>query len=61
MLVKTKNPEFDYPGPSGDVYRSYTGGGGIPIGSFLNRLAFTVRFGTIKFLTTTVDHERQPR
>ena len=54
VLVKTKDAEFDYPGPGGDVYTSYTGSGGIPAGSWLNRLALAVRFATIKFLTTTV-------
>jgi uncharacterized membrane protein (UPF0182 family) len=51
-LVKTKVQEFDYPGPS-DVYQSYQGTGGIPISSVLNRLAFGVRFGTIKFFTAS--------
>ena len=31
----------------------YTGTGGIPIGSFLAKLAFSWRFGTIKFFTTS--------
>jgi len=53
-LVKTTNPEFDYPGKGGDVYRSYDGSGGIPISSFVNRLAFSVANGTIQFLTTNV-------
>jgi len=54
VLVKTKDPEFDYPGPGGaDVYRNYDGTGGIPVGSFFNRLAFCARFGTIKFFTTS--------
>ncbi len=53
VLVKTKYPTFDYPGPNGDVYSQYTGTGGIPIGSFLNRLAFTLRFGDIRFFTTS--------
>jgi len=53
-LVKTKDPEFDYPGQGGaDVYRSYDGSGGIPIGSFINKLAFALKFGTIKFFTTS--------
>ena len=52
-LVKTKDQEFDYPGPNGDVYRSYDGSGGIPISSFVNRLAFCVRYGTIKFFTSS--------
>ena len=53
-LVKTKDPEFDYPGPGGqDVYRSYDGSGGISIGSVVNKLAFALKFGTIKFFTTS--------
>lgn len=52
-LVRTREPEFDYPGPEGDVYRSYDGKGGIPIGSFLNKLCFALEFGTIKFFTTS--------
>lgn len=52
-LVMTKDREFDYPGPDGDVYSRYTGTGGIPISPLLNRLAFAVRFGTIKFFTTS--------
>ena len=53
-LVKTKDQEFDYPGSGGqDVYRSYDGSGGISIGSFLNRTAFNIRFGTIKFWTAS--------
>ncbi len=54
VLVNTTNPEFDHPGASGDVYRSYGGDGGIPIDSAFNRLAFAVRYRTIKFLTTSV-------
>ncbi len=53
VLVKTKDPAFDYPGPGGDVYAQYTGSGGIPIGSLLNRLAFVVRFGDLRFITTS--------
>ena len=53
MLVNTKDQEFDYPGPSGDVYTSYTGSGGIPVSSFFNRLALAVRFGDIRFFTSS--------
>jgi uncharacterized membrane protein (UPF0182 family) len=53
VLVKTKDAEFDYPGPGGDVYTSYNGSGGIPVGSFLNRLALTAHFGDIKFFTSS--------
>jgi uncharacterized protein len=53
VLVKTKYPTFDYPGASGNVYAPYTGTGGIPISSFWNRLAFAIRFGDIRFFTTS--------
>ncbi|HEY5387521.1 MAG TPA: UPF0182 family protein, partial [Thermoleophilia bacterium] len=52
-LVRTKYPTFDYPGPNGDVYSPYTGTGGVPIGPFLNRLAFATRFGDIRFFTSS--------
>ena len=52
-LVKTKDKEFDYPGPNGDVYAEYQGSGGIAISPLLNRLAFSAQFGTIKFFTTS--------
>ena len=53
VLVRTKGLEFDYPGPGGDVYTTYAGTGGIPISSWIDRLAFTVRFADLKFITTT--------
>jgi uncharacterized membrane protein (UPF0182 family) len=53
VLVNTKDKEFDYPGPGGDVYQPYTGTGGIPVNSFLNRLAFAVRFNDIRFFTSS--------
>ena len=53
LLVKTKDQEFDYPGPDGDVYTTYTGNGGIPVGSFANKLAFAVKFSSIKFFTSS--------
>jgi hypothetical protein len=52
-LVDTKVREFDYPGGAGDVYTHYAGTGGVPISSFFNKLAFAVRFGTIRFFTST--------
>jgi uncharacterized membrane protein (UPF0182 family) len=53
VLVKTKYQTFDYPGPNGNVYAPYTGSGGISVNSFLNRLALTLRFGDIRFFTTS--------
>ena len=53
-LVKTNNKEFDYPGANNtDVYTTYTGSGGIPIAPLLNRLAFSAKYGTLKFFFTS--------
>jgi uncharacterized membrane protein (UPF0182 family) len=52
-LVRTTEQEFDYPGREGDVYRRYEGSGGVPVSPFLTQLALSVRFGTIKFFTTS--------
>jgi uncharacterized membrane protein (UPF0182 family) len=53
VLVRTRDAEFDYPGPKGDVYTRYSGSGGIPISSWLDRVAFMFRFADLRFLTTT--------
>jgi len=53
-LVNTTEAEFDYPAADGDVYTDgYSGSGGVPISPVLNRLAFSVKYGTIKFFTTS--------
>ena len=41
-IVDGKKPSFDYPSGSQDVYTQYKGTGGIPIGGFWNRLAFSL-------------------
>ncbi len=56
-LVKTDEQEFDYPGESGDVFREYTGSGGIPVAPFLTKLAFASQFATIKFFTASALNE----
>jgi uncharacterized membrane protein (UPF0182 family) len=53
VLVGTKYPTFDHPGPNGDIYLRYTGSGGIPIHPLLNRLAFTLRFRDLRFFTSS--------
>ena len=42
------------------MYTTYTGSGGIPIAPLLNRLAFSVKFGTIKFFFTSAIDEPEP-
>lgn len=46
VFVKTNEREFDYPG-EGDksVYTQYEGMGGVPLSSYLTRLAFAYRLG----------------
>ncbi len=56
-LVKTDEREFDYPGAAGDVYTEYEGDGGVPISGVLAKLAFSWRFQTIKFFTTSAINE----
>jgi hypothetical protein len=52
-LVRTRREEFDYPkaGEENATTR-YEGTGGVPIGTFLRRLLFAVRFGTSEILFT---------
>jgi uncharacterized membrane protein (UPF0182 family) len=45
VVVRTKAEEFDYPRGDANVYTRYEGAGGVPIGGFLRRLAFSLRFG----------------
>jgi uncharacterized membrane protein (UPF0182 family) len=44
VLVKTAAREFHYPKGDDNVYSTYEGLGGVPIGSFWRRLLFSVRF-----------------
>jgi uncharacterized protein len=50
VIVLTKSQELDYPAGDQNVYSRYTGRGGVPIGGFLRKLAFAIRFGEIKIL-----------
>ncbi len=49
VFVRTKMPEFDYPVGDKNVYSRYEGKGGVPL-SFLKKLIFAVRFGSITML-----------
>ncbi|MDA8124550.1 MAG: UPF0182 family protein [Deltaproteobacteria bacterium] len=49
VFVKTKQQEFDYPVGDKNVYTRYEGKGGVPL-SFLKKLIFAVRFGSITML-----------
>lgn len=50
VFIRTRSQELDYPSGDQNVYTRYDGRGGIPVGSFLTKLAFAIRFGEIKIL-----------
>jgi uncharacterized protein len=50
VLVRTRSQELDYPRGDQNVYSRYQGRGGIPITSWLRRLAFAARFGEPKII-----------
>jgi len=52
-IVQTKESEFDYPKGDKNVYASHTGTGGVPIGSFLRRVAFAMRFTKLDIAITS--------
>src|SRR5262247_2998374 len=50
VLVRTRSQELDYPRGDQNVYTRYAGLGGIPITSWVRRLAFAARFGEPKII-----------
>jgi uncharacterized membrane protein (UPF0182 family) len=46
VFVGTGTEEFDYPRGDDNVFASYQGTGGVPLGGFLRRLLFAIRFGS---------------
>jgi uncharacterized membrane protein (UPF0182 family) len=44
VFVRTATEEFDYPRGDDNVFTSYEGTGGVPLGGFLRRLLFALRF-----------------
>jgi hypothetical protein len=50
VLVRTRSQELDYPRGDQNVYTRYQGRGGIPITTWLRRLAFAARFGEPKVI-----------
>ena len=51
-LVKTKQKEFHYPKGDDNEVTTYDGDGGVPIGTFLRRLMFAIRFADTDILFT---------
>ena len=50
VVVKTGIEEFDYPKGDENQYSTYEGLGGVPTGSFINRLSFAIRFWDVSLL-----------
>ncbi|MBI4482461.1 MAG: UPF0182 family protein [Acidobacteria bacterium] len=50
VFVNTRQPEFNYPAGEQNVYSTYGGKAGVSVGSFLRKLAFSLRFHSLKTL-----------
>jgi uncharacterized protein len=50
VIVKGSAPEFDYPKGDKNVYATYSGTGGVPVGGIANRSLFSWYFGDINIL-----------
>ncbi|HEY9015719.1 MAG TPA: UPF0182 family protein, partial [Gemmatimonadales bacterium] len=50
VFVHTRQREFDHPSGEQNVYASYEGRGGVPVGSLLRRIVLASRFGSDKIL-----------
>jgi uncharacterized protein len=50
VFVRTRSREIDYPAGDENVYTTYQGRGGVPVGSFWRRLMLAARFGSYRIL-----------
>src|SRR5467141_4390891 len=50
VFVGTKQKEFDYPSGEANIYTTYTGRGGVPIGSFIRRVLYAFQLGSLKII-----------
>ena len=50
VFVKTNTREFHYPKGEDNVFTTYDGEGGVPIGGFLRRAMFSIRFQSLRTL-----------
>lgn len=50
VFVNTKQKEFDYPLGDQNIYSSYPGTGGVPVGSFWRRALYAIQFGSLQVL-----------
>jgi len=56
VFVRTKAREFDYPVGEQNEYTHYQGNGGVPVGGWLKRLLWAVRFKSMSILLNTDVH-----
>jgi uncharacterized membrane protein (UPF0182 family) len=56
VFVRTKAREFDYPVGDQNKYTTYEGNGGVPVGGWLKRLLWSVRFKNLSILLNTDVH-----
>jgi uncharacterized protein len=52
VIVKSTTPEFDYPKGKDNVYATYDGSGGVPLGSLLRKMLFAQYFNDVNLLLT---------
>ncbi len=52
VFVKTREREFDYPKGDENALATYSGTGGVPVGSYIDRLLFSLRFGDPNIVLT---------
>ena len=58
VFVRTKTEEFDYPRGDDNVFATYQGTGGVPLGGLFRRLMFAIRFrSTDTFFSPTLTPE----
>jgi hypothetical protein len=50
VFVRTRSQEIDYPSGDENVYTTYGGQGGVPVGSLWRRLLLSIRFGSYRIL-----------
>ena len=50
VFVGTKQKEFDYPAGEANIYTTYAGRGGVPIGSLFRRVLYAFQLGSLKIL-----------
>ncbi len=53
IIVNSRQKEFNYPSGDQNVFASYQGKGGIPIGGFFSKALWSIRFGAFKILLSS--------